>query len=129
MNTNLCGIYQISQSILHKSESESFSLVICTRKVATPQKPIKYLLYKPKEGKSVYLSSLYPNGQEGAENGFMFEVDGVYYKLALDRENNQATISLLSTQNPMISINNMGFGVKFTPPLPKKRDSDNPKNS
>lgn len=126
---NLIGIYQISQSNLHKSESESFSLVICTRKVATPQKPIKYLLYKPKEGKPCYLSSLYPNGQEGAENAFLFEVDEVYYKLTLDRDSKQATITLLSSQNPMISINNMGFGVKFTPPLPKKKDSDNPKNS
>lgn len=104
--TNLCGIYQLSQSNLHKTGSDLFSLVICTRKQVTPKKPSKYLLYKPKEGRSFYLSSLYPEGQEMPQKAFKFEVDGIYYNLTLDREKKEVTIDL---HNSTSSINNVEF--------------------
>lgn len=124
---NLMGSYYMIQANL-VSFSNQVTMTIGTRKKPTPTKPKYFLLLKLPNGKAVYLSSLYPIGQKGLENGFegySFEVDDIWYILTIDKGSGQAEVTLF---NSTFSINNVELGAKFTP-ISGKSDFSNPSES
>ena len=111
---NLQGRYQIQKSNL-VLDGADWSLVIGRRQKPTPKKPLHYLLYRSKAGKHTYISSLYPQGQDGSLNAlevYSLDLDGIYYILTLDRDGGTGSITSKNSTNP---INNVELGTKFVP--------------
>lgn len=111
---NLEGNYQLQKSNLVK-QGLNGSLVIGRRKKPTPQKPLFYLLHRSIKGKHTYISSLYPQGQDGSLNAlevYSLDLDGIYYILTLDRDGGTGSITSKNSTNP---INNVELGTKFVP--------------
>lgn len=115
MDTNLIGQFVTDKSNLIRSD---LHLVIGQRKKPTPTKPKYYLLARLSPSNHVFISSLYPTGQEGAEIGqqvYSLDHTGRSYTLVIDQEAGKATITANSPINSTVSINNVESGAKFTP--------------
>lgn len=99
MLSNLAGVYHIDKSNLVKP---GIHLVIGTRKKPTPNKPKYYLLRRDSPSKHVFISSLYPEGQEGAENSlqaYSLDWGGVRYKLIINSAEGTAAMAVYSTNS------------------------------
>lgn len=115
MQTNLAGQYVTDKSNLIRAD---LHLVIGQRKKPTLTKPKYYLLARLSPSSHVFISSLYPTGQESPENGLqVYSLDhtGRSYTLTIDQEARKATITPTSPKNSTVSINNVELGAKFTP--------------
>lgn len=115
MDTNLTGQFVIDKSNLIRSD---LHLVIGQRKKPTPTKPKYYLLARLSPSSHVFISSLYPTGQESPEIGsqvYSLDHTGRSYILTIDQESGKATITPNSPINSTVSINNVESGAKFTP--------------
>lgn len=142
MKTNIVGEFDILPMSKLGHKITGVTLTIGTRKHPTPQKPKNFLLLILPTGKRVYISSLYPNPQNKAENplqGYYFDYQGIKYTLTQDFTTGVTIISPLSgtPQDSVFPINNTELGVKITPfspegttpqkpPFPQSTPFDNP---
>ena len=93
--SNLAGRYNIDKSNWVKP---GIHLVVGTRKKTTPNKPKNYLLRRDSPLKHVFISSLYPEGQEGAEKSpqtYSIDWQGVAYGVTVNQDSQTAEINFL----------------------------------
>lgn len=122
MTSKIVGEFDILPMSKLGHKITGVTLTIGTRKHPTPQKPQKYLLLTLPSGKSIYISSLYPDPQNRSENPlqrYSMDYQRIWYTFTMDLSTGTATITPLSgtPQNCANSINNAQLGSKSDPKL------------
>lgn len=113
--TNLITSYQVDKSNLLAPD---IHLVIGTRHKPEASKPKNYLLRRFPGNQHQYISSLYPTpkNEQGGSNqpeNWLFDYQGVSYRLSIDRAACKAEIVLVHST---VSINNVELGLNSNPP-------------
>lgn len=120
MEANIVGEFDILQKSTLGHRISGMKMLVSERKHPTIEKPKYFLLLLSPTGERSYISSLFPDPNNKAENPlkrYFLDYQRVDYVMIQNLEARTVTITPLSgtPQNSANSINNAELGVKFTP--------------